>query len=133
MTRTQPEKASTALLKTLQSLPFARKISFSPSKQNKGAGVDGVLAIGAGKDQFTLAVVQKRSFLDRASLHAVIAMAERARRPLLLLARYVPRPSGEQLMAAGVNFVDEAGNVHLALGKKYAHTVLGRRQDRVPT
>jgi hypothetical protein len=45
----------------------------------------------------------------------------------LLAARYVPRPTGERLVEAGVNFVDRAGNVHLRLGEDHNVLVLGRR------
>jgi hypothetical protein len=31
----------------------------------------------------------------------------------LLLARYIPRPSAERLIESRINFVDQAGNMHL--------------------
>jgi hypothetical protein len=48
-----------------------------------------------------------------------------------LVARYIPRPTGERLADAGVNFVDRLGNMHLALGKDHHVLRLGRREPAV--
>jgi hypothetical protein len=45
---------------------------------------------------------------------------------VLILARYIPRPTGERLAEAGINFVDAEGNMHLGLGKKYQSLILGK-------
>jgi hypothetical protein len=77
-----------------------------------------------------LSVLTKRSYLERASTNAVIAMARDIQRhhhpPILMFARYVPRETGERLIAAGVRFLDLAGNMHLVFGKRYHRTILGR-------
>jgi hypothetical protein len=95
----------------------------------------------------------KQTFLDQALTSAVIAShgwnaetdadtGRAARLPskarqgrqageapqTLLLARYIPRPTGERLAAAGVNFVDRVGNMHLALGDDHHVLMLGRRE-----
>jgi hypothetical protein len=119
-------EAPTAFLETLRGLPFVRKASFAPTT-NHTSDVDGRLTIDARRGRYTLNVIQKRSFLDRASQHALSAASKA---PLMVFARYIPRPAGEKLMAAGVNFVDQAGNMHVALGTQYAHTVLGHPQPR---
>jgi hypothetical protein len=63
-------------------------------------------------------------------VNAVVANARLLQRgtslPILVMARYVPRPTGEQFVEAGINFLDRAGNMHLALGTNYERTVLGR-------
>jgi hypothetical protein len=113
-------------LDALKALPFVTRVAWSEATGK----IDGRLTLQAGEERFTLDVVQKRSYLDRASLHALIALASAGTHRVILFARYVPRPAGEQLVAAGVNFLDQSGNVHLALGKRYARTVLGQRETR---
>ena len=49
-------------------------------------------------------------------------------RPLLLFARYIPRPSADRLVQSGVNFLDQMGNIHLSLGENYVRTVLGNKE-----
>src|SRR5207248_2561089 len=46
----------------------------------------------------------------------------------MLFARYIPRETGERLIAANINFLDLAGNMHLVLGKQYHRTVLGHAE-----
>ncbi len=125
------ENPPTGFVKTLKDLPFVRDVSFAPSQQGHPR-LDGTLLIRTANERFSLTVVHQRSYLDRASLHAIIALAVTSTRPVILFARFVPRPSGEQLMAAGVNFIDQAGNSHILLGKRYALTVLGRPQPPKP-
>lgn len=120
----KPEAAP--FLARLRELPFVENASFA--RDSDEAHLDGRLTIGAGRC-FNLNVVERRSYLDGATVHALGTLAARSARPLIVFARYIPRPSGERLIAAGVNFVDEAGNVHLTLGKKYSHTILGQRQS----
>ena len=63
----------------------------------------------------------KRSYLDRGILNALAAKAKLYARehhqPLLLLARYIPPPSAERLMASGINFLDQAGNMQFCSAK----------------
>jgi len=41
------------------------------------------------------------------------------------LARHIPRPVAQRLLEAQVNFADDVGNLHLALGDRYNWTVVG--------
>jgi len=50
--------------------------------------------------------------------------------PIILFTRYVPLPSAEKLIAAGINFVDQAGNIHLSIGDEHSWTVIGKREVR---
>src|ERR1035438_5868604 len=76
----------------------------------------------------------KTSYLDRPSVHNVAANAREYQRdagcPTLVFARYVPLPTAEQFLEAGVNFVDLAGNLHLVLGDRYERTIMGRAESR---
>jgi hypothetical protein len=75
-----------------------------------------------------------RSYLDRTLANDLIQIVKglkgRGQSDLLLLARYVPRPTGERLAEAGVNFLDEAGNMNLALGGNYHSLILGKPEIR---
>jgi len=57
---------------------------------------------------------------------------KRRREPLLLLARFVPKPSAERLVQSGVNFLDQVGNMHLVLGGDYERTIIGSKENVVP-
>src|ERR1039458_8893185 len=76
----------------------------------------------------------KPSYLDRPSVHTVTANARQYQRdagcPTLVFARYVPLPTAEQFLEAGVNFVDLAGNLHLVLGTHYERTIMGHVEPR---
>jgi hypothetical protein len=80
-------------------------------------------------------VEQKRSYPDRGILNALVAQAKLYarvhRKPLLLLARYIPRPSAERLIESRINFVDQAGNMHLVLGQNYERTIIGNKENAV--
>jgi hypothetical protein len=64
-------------------------------------------------------------------LNALIVQAKHyagSDRPFLLFARYIPRPSADDLVQSGVNFLDQTRNIHLALGDNYVRTVLGNKE-----
>jgi hypothetical protein len=105
------------------------------STKDQGMNVNGWLRLITPKGTRTVPYEIRNSFIDRASANAIMALANTFRRhkhQLLLLARYIPRPTGERLMAAEVNFVDLAGNIHLKLGTQYQKTILGRPQADIP-
>src|SRR5208282_5963000 len=110
-----------------------RNLSFVKMIHIQHAGNPSVLVnTAAGSFKFEVRLV--RSYLDRTMANDLIQIVEglkgRGRSDLLLLARYVPRPTGERLAKAGVNFLDEAGNMNLALGSNYHSLVLGRPEIR---
>jgi len=86
----------------------------------------------AGSFKFNVRLV--RSYLDRTLANDLIQIVKglkgQGQGELLLLARYVPRPTGERLAEAGVNFLDEAGNMNLALGSNYYSLILGKPEIR---
>ncbi|MGH9517424.1 MAG: type IV toxin-antitoxin system AbiEi family antitoxin [Terriglobales bacterium] len=114
-------------------LPFVKGLDFSIQSRNGDSGIDGVLKVRTQDGTYTFLVEQKRSYLDRGILNVVIDQSKRGAKnrhdPLLLLARFIPKPSAERLIEAGVNFLDQAGNMHLVLGRKYERTIVGNKED----
>jgi len=117
-------------------LPFVKGLDFSIPSRNGDSGIDGVLKVRTQDGTYNFMVEQKRSYLDRGILNALIAQSKRGAKsrhdPLLLLARFIPKPSAERLIEAGVNFLDQAGNMHIVLGRKYERTIVGNREDVAP-
>lgn len=130
MGRMPENRALRFYFQLLRELPFITSLEFKQPSSRGGRGVDGILRIGTPKGIQAFAVEVKRSYLDRTLLNGLIALRKKQDAPLLLLARYVPTPSAERLMRAGISFVDLAGNMHLVLGDDYARTVIGRRQQQ---
>jgi hypothetical protein len=122
-----------AYLAPLVALPFVRRITLeSPVRTASNQGLDGEMNIVTPKKHYKLALELKRTFLDRTLTNAIIARSQLLKKqqglPLLLVARYIPRPTGERLAEAGVNFVDRAGNINLKLGVDYYTFILGRKE-----
>ncbi len=121
-------------LDPLRALPFIRDLRIDRQTGRGARQVDGLVTLRTPRRTFTLGLAVKRTFLDRAATSGLIAehlRLQRERRlPLLVAARYVPRPTGERLAEAGVNFVDRAGNIHLRLGDDHHVLVLGRREPQ---
>jgi hypothetical protein len=116
----------------LRALPFVTDLDFSAEGHRNDREAEDILKIRAPKGTYRFLVEQKRSYLDRGMLNARVAQAKlyatEHRVPLLLFARYIPGPSAERLMQSGINFVDQAGNMHLVLGRNYERTVVGRNK-----
>jgi hypothetical protein len=87
--------------------------------------LDGTLELRAHSGRFEFPLEVKRSFLSTSITNGLISRARREH-PLMLFAHYVNRPTGERLAEAGINFVDEVGNLHIALGKEFHTLVLGK-------
>ncbi len=116
----------------LRELSFVREVALATPPARGRGRPNGLLTLETATRTFRFAVHITRTFLDRALTNAAIAEHTATGRPphlpLLLLARYIPRPTGERLASAGVNFVDASGNIHLALGDHHHVLLLGRRQ-----
>jgi len=123
-------------LEQLRTLHFVTDLDFSVKGCGGDSGIDGILKVRTPKGTYAFLVEQKRSYLDRGILNALVAQAKlRAENhgdPLLLLARYIPRPSAERLIESGVNFLDQAGNMHLVLGRNYERTIIGNKENTAP-
>lgn len=123
-------------LEQIRRLPFVEGIDFSQESQPVDWGADGTLNVRTPDGTYAFIVEQKRSYLDRGILNAIIAQAKHSaqsrNQPLLLLARFIPKPSAEQLIEAGVNFLDQVGNMHLVLGRNYERTLIGNKESIAP-
>ena len=120
-------------LDKIRTLGFVRNARLGPAPNLDPVRPDGTLTIRTPKGTYVFMIETKSSYLDRSTLNAIIAHANaslKPRHPVVLFARYVPAPSAEKLMQAGINFVDLAGNMHLALNNDYVRTVLGNRESR---
>ncbi|HLJ85838.1 MAG TPA: type IV toxin-antitoxin system AbiEi family antitoxin [Candidatus Angelobacter sp.] len=126
------EQTLKTYLNKISLLEFIRRHDLS--QRSRGDG-NSFLELWTPRGQFTFLIEQKSSYLDQSSLNAFISQAKQLarvyRRPLLLFTRYVPVPSAERLISAGINFVDQVGNMHLALGDSYVRTVIGRKEKHV--
>lgn len=115
----------------VQELPFVRKLELTREPKLGPRHLPALVKLRTARRTFTLALELKRTFLDQTLTNALIAehLGPKPRHQLpLILARYIPRPTGERLAEAGINFVDRAGNIHLKLGEEYHVLRLGRRQ-----
>ena len=122
-----------SFLEQIRSLPFVKGLEFSRVSRTVDSGTDGILKVRTTDGIYAFQVEQKRSYLDRGILNALVAQAKRSdkkrRVPPLLLARFIPKPSAERLIDAGVNFLDQVGNMHLVLGRHYERTIIGNKEN----
>lgn len=76
-----------------------------------------------------LLIEAKRSYISRSTVSQLLAWLNHLRtdptQGVILLARHIPRQAAEALIEAKVNFVDDAGNIHLELGDVYNWTAIG--------
>src|SRR6202050_311011 len=117
-------------LDALRHIPFVRDLRYAPGPGGRDRGYDGKLDVQTPAGRFHLLVEAKRSFLTRSALNQLLAWVKQVRtgkpHEVILLARHIPRPVAERLIEAQVNFADDAGNIHLALGDRYNWTVVGK-------
>jgi hypothetical protein len=119
-------------LEPLNALPFVQALDIELTPRAADRGVDAEVKVTTPRRTFKLAAVFKRSYLDQVSVNGLIAQQALVRDPLLLVARYIPAPTGERLAPAGINFVDAVGNLHLNLGGQYYAFVVGRKEKKHP-
>jgi hypothetical protein len=119
-------------LQRLLGMPFIEDVQFSREKAVRDRGIDGFLKVQTPKEKQIFIVEVKRSYLDTALLHSLIAQSHflktQHKKDLLVFARYVPTPSAQKLITAGINFIDDAGNMHIKVGSNYERTVVGLRE-----
>ena len=115
---------------TLRRIPFVRELKYVAVQNLKDRGYDGKIDIHTRSGHFQLLVEEKRSYLTRSAVSQLLAWVKQmgAGKPhkVILLAHHVPRPVAERLVEAQVNFADDVGNIHLALGDRYSWTVIGK-------
>ena len=114
-------------LEHLQAIQGIRRIRTRADQQH-----DALITIEGKSGPHRLIVQQYRSHLTHPMADHVIAQTQRQAIPTLILAPSVGAPLGAKLADAGVNYLDRAGNCHLAFGTLYVH-VEGRTARAQPT
>lgn len=116
----------------ISALEFVKDATLEPARDVGSVRPDGTLKIRTAKRTHVFLVETKRSYLDASTLNAIISHANVSSKatghPVLLFARYIPQPSAEKLIQAGINFVDLAGNMHLAINHDFVRTVTGKKE-----
>jgi hypothetical protein len=129
----ETEEALDPFLRQLNALPFVRKAKqLSLEPDSRLLRFDARIRIETKTGARDYYVEVKRSYLDAAITRAILALAKelaRQKKKLLLLARYIPRPTAQELIDGGVDFVDLAGNIHVSLKPHYHWTVVGNRES----
>ena len=113
------------LIDRIQNLPYVTGVRVRAAT---GRDPESRLELRTRQGVFPLLMLSQRSYLSQASVNALLARQPTA--PVVLLARYISRPTGERLAQAGINFVDQSGNLHLRLGQHYHTLVLGNPDKR---
>lgn len=116
-------------LEQLRRLPFVQSAELAPKGAKDDPGAAARLVVQAGGRTRTLPCVVEHSHLSRAAAEHLIVMAQR-QPTLVVFAPVIGRDLGELFEAAGVNFMDRAGNCHLRLDERHVARVQGRRQAR---
>jgi hypothetical protein len=98
-------------------------------KARPGMRPDQAVELRARRGKFEFPLEVRRSHLSTTMTNALISVTKPGR-PLMLFARYISRPTGERLADAGINFVDEAGNLNVSLGENHHTLILGKQDQR---
>ena len=113
----------------LRQIPFVRDLRYVAAPDGPDRGYDRKIEVQTPSGRFQLLVEAKRSFLTRSAVNQLLAWVKQVGKgkphEIILLARHIPRPVAERLLEAQVNFADDVGNIHLALGDRYNWTVVG--------
>jgi hypothetical protein len=112
----------------LRELPFVRGATVNRVAASGDRDIDAVVAIRTLTGSKRLATMIKRSHLTREVGLAMVRVGA-SRENLLLLAPAVGRDLGKELAAAGINYMDLAGNCDVRLGRQYVAHVEGRRAE----
>ena len=131
------------LLDQIRAVTFVRHLRLIPAKSGD-RNSSRVLEITTPRGKHRLALIVKRSYLDRSTVNAVIGQIKGERKAakgggqsvrngeILVLAPYLAVPTAKNFIDAGISFADEIGNIHLALGDEYNWTVIGERKPPKP-
>lgn len=114
-------------LERLRALPFAERLDVRQGVQ-RGDRCDAIVRIRTGAGVEAFAVEVRTGPLNTAHLHELLARRRAGR--FMLLTPYVPAEIGQQLAEKRVNYMDLAGNCHVAIDRTYVAHVEGRRRPR---
>lgn len=130
--RQQLQQQLEPYIERLKGLPFVRglKVHRHPNPE-----VDGEIKIRPPEGTYVLMYELEHTYLGKPLTNATIAFAKALKQKhgldTIVLAPYIPRPTGERLADAGLNFIDQHGNIYIDLGGRYQALVLGKvRADR---
>lgn len=105
-----------AALLRLEQLPFVTAVSMDESAS--------VARVQTPAGPFELQLSIERSFLSTGRVDDLVGTAHH--HEVLVLAPLVSGESAARLAAAGANYVDDAGNLRLALGERYLAQIEGK-------
>ncbi len=116
-------------LDRLRHVPFVRDLKYTSVQEGRDPGYDGKLEITTPHGRFQLLLKAKRSYLSHSTVSQLLGWLNHLRtdrtQGVILLARHIPRQAAQALIEAKVNFMDDAGNIHLELGDAYNWTAIG--------
>jgi hypothetical protein len=113
------------LIERLHNLPYITAVR---AKAATGKRPETQLELQTRQGAFPLIMSSQRSYLSQTAVNAILARRQKI--PVILLARHISRPTGERVAEAGINFIDESGNLHLRLGQHYHTLILGNPDKR---
>ena len=129
--------ATKEYVRLVRAVPFVKRARFLRPVEYREDGADGMLEIVTSGGTFRLLIEIKRTTLSLPLVKTLLAWfththpGRKTRR--LLVAHYVPPSAAKALIKAGVNFIDDAGNLHLDLGDGYQKTwVVEPAPARIP-
>lgn len=115
----------------LKELPFVRDVFVDAREIAHDGRFDARVEIRTAEGQTSFLVEHKRTHLGLDAAERLLHL--RAAVPdLLLFCPLVGRGLAERFGAAGLGFVDLAGNCHVQIGERYLAYVEGRRADEKP-
>ena len=84
-------------LEPIRALPFVTALDWKVAPQGAGdREIDAAITVTTPRRKFKLGAEFKRTYMDRATLNALMAqqahVREKMKMPLLLIARYIPTP-----------------------------------------
>lgn len=119
-------------VETVRKLPFVDGARLEAPRPNQAdIDVDGRLRLDTPVGPRTLLVEHKRNTPNRAQAEQIIA-AMRPPDDWICFVPYVTPALGDLLADAGINYVDLAGNLRLALGRHFFVHVQGRKAAPQP-
>ena len=120
-------------LERLEQLPFVRSARVVARMHRvRDWELDAIVQLTTPDGSVELPVEHKATTMN-ATIAEQVRVVSSSVPGLLVLAPVVASGHGEQLAAAGVNFMDLAGNCHMRIGDRYIARIQGRRpESRAP-
>jgi len=120
-----------SVVKHLRALPFVEGAELRPVDGRSPE--DAHLTVQTPRGRHELAVSLRGAPLTRSSAATLIsAVSSKKDLPWMVFSRHISGPVGQLLLGQGIDFADQAGNCHLAIGKDYLAHIEGRRPPRLP-